>query len=109
MRSRSLVASPGRCRMVDTARSATPATAYRACLASLVVGVGILGVLLPVGCLLGRGRGGALGPKRAVDVDQDLLLPLGQVRVAEDADLEVGGLAVLVEDPGPHVQRLGAD
>src|SRR5436190_22984424 len=95
--------------MVETARSAAPATAYRACLASLAVGVGILGVLLPVGCFLGRGRGRALGPERAVDVDQDLLLPLGQVGVPEDAGLQVGGIAVLVEDPGPHVQRLGAD
>ena len=34
-------ASRGRCRMVETARSATPATAYSACLASLVLGVGI--------------------------------------------------------------------
>src|SRR5215218_6890075 len=96
MRPRSLAASAGRCRRVQTARSAAPATAYRACLASLVMGVAMLGLLLSVVA------------ERAVDVDQDLLLPLGQVGVLEDADLQVGRL-LLVEDPGPHVQRLGAD
>ena len=41
--------------------------------------------------------------------DSTMLLPPGQVGVPENAGLRVGGLGVPVEDPGPHVQRLGAD
>src|SRR5919197_1806807 len=117
--------------MVETARSATPATAYSACLASLDSMVAISIVLLssvghracgPLPRLPGRGgavwgcRCGALRPaplsagqERPVDVDQHLLLPLGEVGIAQDRRNQVALALVLVEDAGPQVQRLGAD
>jgi len=49
-------------------------------------------------------------PKRLVDLDQDLLLPLGEMRLAQDGGDQVAGLLIgVVEDAGAQVQRLGAD
>src|SRR5687767_15920333 len=48
-----------------------------------------------------------LVPERQVDLDEHLLLVLGQERVAQDlAEQVVLGVALL-EDAGPDVQRLG--
>src|SRR6266704_2210532 len=55
------------------------------------------------------GRGLAAGPERGVDVDEHLLLALGQVGVAQDGDDQVGIFGVLVEDARLDVERLGAD
>ena len=49
-----------------------------------------------------------LVPERGVDPDQGLLLLLGEARIAADLAHQVGALALL-EDPGPHVERLGGD
>src|SRR5205085_10919677 len=47
-------------------------------------------------------------PERLVDLEQRLLLALGDPRVGPDRGLDVG-FGRFVEDPGPDVQRLGRD
>ncbi len=47
--------------------------------------------------------------ERPVDLEEHLLLALGQRRIAHHGGDEVGGIAPLVEDPGTHVERLGRD
>src|SRR6266511_234624 len=49
------------------------------------------------------------GPEGRVHVDQHLLLPLAQVRVALDRVHQAGLLGPLVEDARPDVEGLGAD
>ena len=63
-----------------------------------------------VACGLGgrRGGGAVLGAERLVDVDQRALVPLADRDVGQDRGDDVAAL-VVVEDPGPHVERLGGD
>src|SRR6266566_4227767 len=53
--------------------------------------------------------GSGLGLERPVDLDERLPLALGDALVAEDLADQIGTVATVVEDPGPHVQRLGRD
>ena len=65
----------------------------------------------PGGCGLGgRGLGGVLLAEGVVDLEQHLLLPLVDRGVGEDDGprLELV-LRLLVENPGPYVERLGGD
>ena len=49
-------------------------------------------------------------PERVVDVEQRLLLPLGEPGVGEDGQLDRADLAVVeVQDPGADVERLRRD
>src|SRR5579884_139119 len=50
-----------------------------------------------------------LALERPVDLDERLLLPVGDGRVTADRGDEVGRVVALVEDPGLDVQRLGRD
>ena len=50
-----------------------------------------------------------LAAERQVDPHERLALLLDQVRVGEDVPHEVVVAALVLEDPGPHVERLGRD
>ena len=63
---------------------------------------------MPSLAVVGRAGFGA-GHEGGVDVDQDLLLALAQVRVAQDGGHQVGVFGLLVEDAGPDVEGFGAD
>src|SRR6476661_9208975 len=96
------------------ASSVAPATAYRGLTASLRIWSMVLWFLAMLVNLLGGvgdcGEGRAERAERPVDVDQRLLLPLGQDRVGQDGQLDRPHLPVLgVEDPGLHVELFGRD
>src|SRR5256885_632032 len=50
-----------------------------------------------------------LVPERGVDLDERLLLRLGQRRIAEDVADEVLLAGALFQDAGAHVEGLGGD
>src|SRR5205085_5335031 len=56
-------------------------------------------------------RGARLGAalEGVVDLDEDLLLALGDRRVAQDLGHDVGVAVPGLEDSGPHVERLSRD
>ena len=56
-----------------------------------------------------RGRGPPLVLEGVVDLEEGLLLAVGQGRITVDRLFEAGVRVALLEDPGPHVERLGRD